>query len=225
MQSQLLGLMRPGIRCIRRITDDFIAYDETWEEHVRHVTEILTPCAKRGISLNYDKFQFGRTEVQFGGYILSANGFRFDPDLHEAIANFLNITDLRSFFGFVNQLSDFTNIVALKLEPLRPLLKPRNDFLWEEPQERAFQDVKKALSMTPVMAYYDSKRATLLHVDASRLNGLGFVLKQQQLDGSWHKVQAGSRFITETERWYAMIEIELLGVVWAVQKCRIFWKD
>ena len=198
-----------GIPRIRRITDDFVAYDETWEEHVRHVTEILMRCAKRGISLNYSKFQFGCTEVEFGGYILSTNGYKLDPDLHEAVANFRkpsNITDLRSFFGLVNHLSDFTDVVALKLEPLRPLLKPRNDFLWEEPQERAFQDVKKALSTTPVMAYYDSKRATSLHVDASMLNGLGFVLKQQQPDGSWRMVQAGSRFITETEQRYAMIK-------------------
>ena len=150
--------------------------------------------------------------MKFCGYILSTNGYKLDPDLHVAVANFpkpSNITDLRSFFDLMNHLSDFTDVVALKLEPLRPLLKPRNDFLWEEPQERVFQDVKKALSTTPVMAYYDSKRATSLHVYASRLNGLGFVLNQQQPDGSWRMVQA-------------MIEIELLGVVWAVQKCRIF---
>ena len=56
-----------GIPCIRRITDDFVAYDETWEEHVLHVTEILMRCAKGGISLDYSKFQFGCTEVEFGG--------------------------------------------------------------------------------------------------------------------------------------------------------------
>ena len=163
--------------------------------------------------------------MEFGVYIFSINRYRLNPNLHKAVANFLkpsNITDLRSFFGLVNHLPDFTNVVALKLEPLRPLLKPRNDFLWEEPQERAFKDVKKALSMTPVMTYHDSKRATSLHVHVSRLNGLGFVLKQQQPDGSWRMVQAGLRFITETEQRYAMIEIELLAVIWAVQKCHIF---
>ena len=34
--------------------------------------------------------------------------------------------------------------------------------------------------------------------------------------------QAGSQFLTDTESRYAMIEIELLGIVWAVKKCRTF---
>ena len=35
-------------------------------------------------------------------------------------------------------------------------------------------------------------------------------------------VQAGSRFVTETESNYAMVELELLAVVWAMRKCRIY---
>ena len=35
-------------------------------------------------------------------------------------------------------------------------------------------------------------------------------------------IKAGSRFISETKSRYAMIEIELLGTVWAVKKCRMF---
>ena len=65
-------------------------------------------------------------------------------------------------------------------------------------------------------------KETSLHVDASRLKGIGFVLKQKQSDGTWRFVQEGSRFLTGTETRYAMIEIELLGIVWAVEKCRLF---
>ena len=35
-------------------------------------------------------------------------------------------------------------------------------------------------------------------------------------------IHAGSRFLTETKSRYAMIELEMLGVVWAINKCRIF---
>ena len=77
--------------------------------------------------------------------------------------------------------------------------------------------------MTPtILAYYDPTKETSLHVDASRLKGMSFVLKQKQSDGTWRFVQAGSRFLTETESRYAMIEIELLGSVWAVKTCRLF---
>ena len=73
-----------------------------------------------------------------------------------------------------------------------------------------------------MLAYYDPKLPTSLQTDASRLNGLGFVLLQKQLDGSWRMVQAGSRFLSDTETRYAMIELEMLGVTWAINKCRLF---
>ena len=50
-----------------------------------------------------------------------------------------------------------------------------------------------------------------MYVDASRLRGLGFVLRQQSLDGKWNVVQAGSRFLSDAENRYAMIELECLG--------------
>jgi hypothetical protein len=46
-------------------------------------------------------------------------------------------------------------------------------------------------------------------MDASRLNDIGFVLKQE-IDRIWRPVQAGSRFLTKTKGHYAMVELELL---------------
>ena len=38
----------------------------------------------------------------------------------------------------------------------------------------------------------------------------------------WKSVHCGSGFLTETESRYAPIEIEALGVAWAVKKCHYF---
>ena len=45
---------------------------------------------------------------------------------------------------------------------------------------------------------------------------------QKQDDGSWHIVKCGSCFLTEAESRYAAIKLELLGIVWAIQKCCLF---
>ena len=76
------------------------------------------------------------------------------------------------------------------------------------------------MTTAPILAFYDQSRPTRLTTDACR-HGLGFVL-QQEHQGSWHIVQAGSRFLTDTETRYAVIELEMLSVAWAAQKCRIF---
>ena len=52
--------------------------------------------------------------------------------------------------------------------------------------------------------------------------GVGFVLQQQLAEGKCVLIQAGSCFLTPTEARYAVIELELLAVAWAVMKCKIF---
>jgi len=64
-------------------------------------------------------------------------------------------------------------------------------------------------------------RTTRLCTDASR-RGIGFVLQQQTPAGKWVLVQAGSRFLSTAESRYAIIELEMLAVVWAASKCKLF---
>ena len=81
---------------------------------------------------------------------------------------------------------------------------------------------KCALASPPTLSFYDPSRPMFLRTDASHLHRLGFILMQKQDDNSWHIVQCGSRFLTETESRYAAIELELLGIVWTIKKCRLF---
>lgn len=76
------------------------------------------------------------------------------------------------------------------------------------------------LSNAPVLAYFDLDKETRLVTDACRM-GLGFIL-QQNHNGEWRMIQAGSRFLSDAESRYAVIELEMLGVAWAVTKCRTF---
>ena len=48
------------------------------------------------------------------------------------------------------------------------------------------------------------------------------MLKQQQPNNEWKLVQAGSRFLSDAETRYAMIELECLGAAWAMSKCQQF---
>ena len=157
--------------------------------------------------------------------MLTSNRYQTDPSLAKALSEFphpKNLTDMRSFFGLANQLCNFTEEIAQILAPLQSLLKKGTPFMWIEEHEQAFQNAKTHLSSKKTLTYYCPDRKTRLISDASRLHGLGFVLMQEQPDGLWKPVQAGSRFITSAEKNYAMCELELLGVVWACTKTRMF---
>ena len=161
----------------------------------------------------------------FGGYVVSENGFRPSPDLLKAIQEFPTptcVSEMRAFQGLCQQVGNFSDGLAALLRPLAPLL--RKDFLWEwtEQHDVHFKTARASLSSTATLSFYDPDRPTALHVDASRLRGLGFILRQQNKDGSWNVVQAGSRFLSDAETRYAMIELECLAAAWAMRKCRQF---
>ena len=202
--------------------DDIIIYDCDEQQHTAHVRQFLQCCAEKHIALNLDKCKFSHSKVTFAGFTLSAQGYQIDQSIIDAISQFptpKNRTDLWSLFGLVNQLSSSTSAVAPLLIPLRPLLSTKNKFLWSSNHEQALHNIKKTLTTAPVLSYFDANKPTCLSTDASR-QGLGFIL-QQNTAGTWNLIQAGSRFLTDAEFQYAIIELEMLAVCWAVSKCKL----
>ena len=212
-----------GIGNHGKVVDDSLMWDFTYAEHLERVYNFLCRCRDNNITINLDKFIFAEPSTDFCGYQISSEGIEADPKKIKAIAEFptpSNITDLRSFFGLVNQLADFTPDIASCADALRPLLSPKNEFIWNANHEEAFNKVKQALVSTPTLAHFDPAKPTALQADASRLHGIGYALLQKH--DRWRLIQCGSRFLSETEKRYSTGEIEMLGAVWATHKCKLY---
>ena len=126
-------------RCLRwiaefvKIVDDCLVHDTDLETHLSHVRAVLTRAREHGITLSVKKFVFGAESVDLCGYQVSEDGWVVDDAKVSAIADFpipANRTDLRSFMGLVNQVSEFTPKLAELNAPLRGLLKTSNEFTW-----------------------------------------------------------------------------------------------
>ena len=70
---------------------------------------------------------------------------------------------------------NLSEIQQLKLE----LLKKDTVWVWNEPQEKAFQRVKELLTQTPILTYYDPSKPIIISVDASSY-GLGGAIFQEE---------------------------------------------
>ena len=212
-----------GLQGFHRTVDDIVIYDNNTSDHAAHVRQFLQRCVEKNIALNLDKCQFFQPAVTVAGFRLSSDGYQVDTTITTAISQYPKPntrTDLRSFFGLVNQLSSSTDAIAALLTPLRPLLSTKNDFLWSSDHDEAFAKAKASLTKPPILSFFNLNHPTRLSTDASR-QGLGFIL-QQQSNNKWTLIQAGSRFLTDTESRYAVIELEMLAVAWAIQKCKLF---
>ena len=137
---------------------------------------------KAGLIFNSDKFQFGQDTVDFAGLEVSKEGVKPSRKLVESIKTFPRpetLSEVRSFFGLVNQVSYSFSLSAV-MEPLRLLLKPdtwapSHKFSWTPELERSFQSAKEEIvkAICDGVKYFDVKRWTCLATDWSR-QGIGF---------------------------------------------------
>ena len=215
-----------GIPGVQKLVDDILLVADNRDQFIERFRQIVERCEKFGITLSAKKIQIGQ-EVKFGGMIVNDKGVKVDEAKVDAIRYFpppKNLQDLRSFFGLANQLGSFVPDLAHVSEPLRPLLKPKNAFCWLPEHDEAFNKVKRVLTHPNggVLAHFDVSRPTKLFTDASSLNGLGFCLIQEDDQGRNRLIQAGSRALKDAETRYAIIELEALGIAWAIRKCRLY---
>ena len=84
-------------------------------------------------------------QVEFAGFLITANGVKPTKKMTEAILHFptpTSITGVRSWFGLVNQVS-YAFSQAEVMAPFRELLQTKNQkFYWDEPLEHLFKESK-----------------------------------------------------------------------------------
>jgi hypothetical protein len=174
--------------------------------------------------LSLDKLEVG-SEVSFAGFVVSSTGMRPDPNKLAAIASFpspTNITGLRSFLGLANQLASFLPDFAHATVKLRGLLKSSSAWLWLDEHEEEFRRVRDILVSPLVVKPFDPALQTELMTDASNLHGLGYALVQREKSGRPRLIQCGSCSLSPAQKNYAVVELEMAAMWWAVEKCNFF---
>ena len=77
-----------GLTGFRRVVDDITIYDSDEHQHAIHVQQFLQRCADKHIALNLEKCKFNWTEVAFAGFISSAQSYKVDHSIIDAISQF-----------------------------------------------------------------------------------------------------------------------------------------
>ena len=77
------------------------------------------------------------------------------------------------------------------------------------------------LTEGPCLAHYAKYKENIVTTDAST-TGLGITLWQKQHDGNTKPIAFGSRYLNDTEKKFSIGELELLAVVWGLEKFRFY---
>jgi hypothetical protein len=209
----------------KKIVDDILVWAPSLEELGNRVRQIASRCRALNVILSRKKFVIGE-EIEFAGLFINANGIKPDPAQVEALRKFprpKDITGVRSFLGLANQLSGFVPDFAHMTKALRGLTGKNATFIWLHDHEKEFEEVKKLLTSDMVVTHFDPSLDVVVLTDASRLHGLGFVMGHI-VDGGLQVVMCGSKSLTPAQQRYSTVELECLGVHYAIIKCSFYLK-
>ena len=91
---------------------------------------------------------------------------------------------------------------------------------WTTKHNRAFEFLKQKIKEIPCLAHNNSDYPNIITTNAST-KGLGATLWQEQPDGKLKPIGFASRFLSDTEKKYAINELELLAVAWGLEHFRL----
>ena len=210
-----------GLTGIEVVADDFIVvgYGDTAEEanrnHDNTLLAFLERCRERNVKLNIDKLTLREKEVPFIGHVATDKGLRVDPAKVRAITDMPAPTDkagVQRLLGLAQYLSKFLPRLSDITKPLRELTQNDIQWFWGKSQQVLFDTLKKVVTETPVLRYYNLAEDVTIQCDASS-SGMAAALLQ-----GGQPVAYCSRAMTPAETRYAQIEKELLAIVFAVER-------
>ncbi|XP_035542910.1 uncharacterized protein LOC118345683 [Juglans regia] len=127
------------------------------------------------------KCEFWLEEVKFLGHVISQEGVAVDPSKVEAVLSWprpSTVREIRSFLGLAGYYRRFVESFSRLSGPLTALTRKNTEFVLSDKCERSFQELKRKLTMAPVLALPEPHKPFVTFSDASKL-GLGCVLMQE----------------------------------------------
>ena len=209
--------------CVAIFLDDILIYSRNKEEHQKHLEIVLNRLKENELYAKKSKCEFYHTRIEFLGHIVSDNGLEVDHQKIEKIKSWpkpTNLTELQSFLGLANYYRRFIHQYSMKTTPLRQLLNKDSAFSWNEEHQKSFEEMKKALTSTPVLKIPNPDEKFTLFFDAASTNGIGGILCQKDQDGKLHPVAYESRSLIPAEKNYPVHKQELLAFVHCLKKWR-----
>ncbi|OMO96556.1 reverse transcriptase [Corchorus capsularis] len=216
-QSAMNDLFRSHLRrSVLVFFDDILVYNPSWEAHLDHLSVVLDLLQTNQFYAKESKCTFGRSSIDYLGHIITGEGVKVDHSKIEAIVDWptpSNLKALRGFLGLTGYYRKFVKGYAAIAAPLTNLLR-KDQFLWDSTTSKTFQDLKLALTSTPVLRLPDFASPFCIEADASNI-AVGAVLSQ-----GGHPIAYFSKKLSPQMQFASAYVREMYAITEAVHKWR-----
>lgn len=199
--------------------DDILIYSPSFQEHMKHVKQVLEAIIKEGFRLKFKKCTFASDSVKYLGHMIQNNSVRTLKDNLTSIRDFptpKTQKSIRQFLGKINFYHEYIPRSAIILDLLHKLLRKNEKFIWSEKCEESFRKIKELLCSQPVLEIFDQELTIKIFTDIS-LEGIGAVLKQTQPDKRDRPVAYFLKKLNEVQKRKKAIYLECLAIKEAAQ--------
>jgi hypothetical protein len=160
--------------------DDILVFSKNKEEHEEHLRLVLEKLREHKLYAKFSKCEFWLMELAFLGHVLSKEGVFVDPGKVKDVLEWeppQNVSNIRSFLSLAGYYCRFMKDFSKIAKPMTRLLEKGKDFKWSEECQASFEELRKRLTLAPVLTLPDITRSFDVYCDASH-SGLGCVLMQ-----------------------------------------------
>jgi len=150
--------------------DDILIYSDNMDNHKKHVKEVLKRLRENRLYASPTKCVFHQDRIEFLGFVLGVDGLRIDESKTQTIQNWptpRRVKDVQSFLGFANFYRHFIDNYAEITSPLTRLTQKNEPWFWTTDCQVAFDNIKEAFTIAPILGHWDPESPMILETDAS----------------------------------------------------------
>lgn len=204
--------------------DDILIFSKNLEKHKEHVHQVLQRLMSNNLLVEPEKAAFHVQQVDFLGYRIRPNEIAMDPKKVATVKDWpvpKDVRDVRAFLGFVNFYRRFMLGYGKKSLPLTDLTKASKIFEWTDKCQQAFEEIRDAILMEPILRMPQPELPWIMETDASDY-ALGAALSQLHSDGKLHPVAYFSKKLHGPELNYQIHDKELMAIIEAFKEWRVY---
>ena len=212
---RVINLVLRGLnwKVVLAFLDDILVLGKDFEGHLANLRAVLVRFREYGLKLKPKKCELFQKEVEFLGRVVGPRGMHIGPGYIKDIEDWprpKNKKEVERFLGFTNYHRPFIEEYTQMALPLQALTGKRT-YQWGDEQERAFDELRKAMVRAPVLALLNATDPFILDTDASD-KSVGAELIQIQ-EGEERAVAYGSLTLTPEQQRYCTTRKELLAII------------
>lgn len=219
-QRTMNDIFREGLftKCVIYI-DDILVFGKTEDQLYENLLWVYEKCRQSNVKLKLSKCKVNEPAVEFLGFEITYNQICPVKGKYDAIGieKPTNRKHIRAILGAMNHYARFISRYADKTAPIRRMTRKGVPIEWNDNLTKLVNDLKSELANATPVAIPDSQSPKFINILVSPIS-----IEITCFDAENNLIGRAGATLSQAERCYTMVELQLTAIVLAYNKFHLF---